>query len=439
MTLSQMGNFEFELFKKFSAHDAYPLAEEWLDRLLKLPSVNNGDISGELRRCKSAVDHIDIALSTDDLRQAQSEIMAMNGYEKVLDHSDTQISLLLPLGLKITIWLAHTAAYASTLLFSTGSVNHLTNLSRRGLLYRFTFEQDSIRRYGHLVEIKTEREIYSSLDLPWIPPELRESGDEIEHAKEMDFTNLIQINDIKSDLHVHSTWSDGKNSIEEMAAAAIDRGLSFISICDHSPYMLDKYKDASYLLEQALEIKQIQKNIKSRFKLLKGVEVDILPDGSLDLSEEILKKMDVVVASMHIKLDQPMEVATARLIRAIENPYVNIIGHPGGRTYPMVDIIDLDWDRIYRAAAYNKVALEINSHKSHPIFNDQKARAAAQTGALISINSDSHSTAMMSNFRFGIATARRAGLKTDQVINTWTIKHLQLWLRQKKDAIAKVQ
>jgi DNA polymerase (family 10) len=162
------------------------------------------------------------------------------------------------------------------------------------------------------------------------------------------------------------------------------------------------------------------------------VEVDILPDGTLDLPEELLARMDLVVASMHVQLDQPREIATARLIHAIENPYVNIIGHPGGRIYPMLDVIDLDWERVYRAAAYNQVALEINSHKSHPIFDDKKARAAADLGVHIALNSDSHNTSMMANSRFGIALARRANLKNDQVINTWSIRHLKLWLRQKR-------
>lgn len=439
MTLTQPDNFQFELFKKFSAHDAYPIAEKWLRYLLEIPGVNCGEISGELRRCMSTIKHIDLVLSVNDPDLVRKTILHQNSYKKVLDDSNSRINLLLSSDIQLNIWLSKAENYASQLMISTGSENHLLNLTQYGTRHGYDIKQNGIWKSNKQAAFKNEREIYSSIGLPWIPPELREGRDEIDQAKDLKYTDLVHSEDILSDLHVHSTWSDGKNSIEEMAAAAINRGLSFISINDHSPFMLKKYKDASYLLEQALEINQVNKNFKNGFKILRGVEVDILPDGSLDLPEEILKSLDVVVASMHIKLDQPLEKATARLIRAIENPYVNIIGHPGGRTYPMVDIIDLDWERVYRAAAYNNVALEINSHKSHPIFNDEKARAAARAGTLIAINSDSHSTEMMSNFRFGIAIARRAGLKAEQVINTWTLNHLKLWLRQKKEAIARVQ
>ena len=140
---------------------------------------------------------------------------------------------------------------------------------------------------------------------------------------------------------------------------------------------------------------------------------------------------------MHVALDQPIEEATTRLIRAIEHPLVNIIGHPGGRIYPMVDLVNLEWERVYRAAAFNQVALEINSHKSHPIFDENKARAAAALGAAIAIDSDSHNTAMMANSRYGIATARRAGIKSDQVINTWSLSHLKLWLNHKRELTLK--
>ena len=439
MSLPPSDNFQFEIFKKFSAHEAYPIAKKWLEYLLGLTPVNHVEITGELRRCKSTVRQIDLILDSEHPEQVHDVILSQNGYKEVLSDSDSQVNLLLPAGMPLRIWITKPENYASMLLISTGSENHIANMTRRGILFGFDFKPDGIWKSGQPAEFKNERDIYSSIDLPWIPPELRESGDEIEQAKDLDLNGLVKSEDILSDLHMHSTWTDGRNSIEEMAAAAIDRGLSFIAICDHSPYMFEKYKDGSYLLEQALEINKIQKTLKNGFEILRGVEVDILPDGTLDLPDEMLMGMDMVVASMHVELDQTIEKATARMIRAIENPFVNIIGHPGGRIYPMEDVSDLDWERVIRAAAYNKVALEINSHKSHPIFDDQKARAAADAGALISINSDSHSVEMMANYHFGIAIARRAGLKREQVINTWTLNHLKLWARQKKDTTARVQ
>jgi DNA polymerase (family 10) len=182
--------------------------------------------------------------------------------------------------------------------------------------------------------MQREEDIYSMLGLPWIPPELRESGIGVENPQALDLQNLIQVSDLLADLHVHSTWSDGKNSIEEMVNAAQERGYTHMAFCDHSPLLMKKYTDASYFNLEFREIDQIQKKLQDNFMILKGVEVDILPDDSLNLPDEMLKSMDIVVASMHVSLDQPLEEATARLIRAIENPYVNIIGHPGDAFSP---------------------------------------------------------------------------------------------------------
>lgn len=443
MPLTKPENFQPELFQKFNSHDAKPIAKKWLVYLQDIPGVNHGEITGELRRGLGTIDQIDIVLSVNDPDRVRETILHQNSYKKVLVDSVSKVFLLLPANIKLIIWLSKPENYASILLLSTGSEDHLLNLANCGISHGYELCRDGIWKSGEIATFKDEKVIYSSFGLPWIMPEQRDGRDEIDQVKNLISTDLIRNEDILSDLHVHSTWSDGQNSIEEMAAAAINRRLSFISINDHSPHVLKKYNDASYIMEQALEINQVNRKLKNGFKVLRGVEVDILPDGSLDLPDEILEGLDVVVASMHIKLDQPMETITKRLIRAIENPYVNIIGHPGGSLYPGGNTIELDWERVFRAAAYNNVALEINLHKSHPkfnlTFNDEKVREAAQSGVLISINSDSHSIGMMSNYRFGIARARRAGLKAEQVINTWTLNHLKLWLGQKKKAIARVQ
>ena len=225
--------------------------------------------------------------------------------------------------------------------------------------------------------------------------------------------------------------------MEEMVCGALIRNLPAVAITDHSLSLLfRKYSDDSYLLEQHEINDEVRRKYDTNITILKGIEANILPDGEIDLSVALLKKMDIVVASLHVALDQPREEITARLICAIENPFVDIIGHPGGRLYPLADITDLDRDRIFRAAAYNQVALEINSHKSHPIFDDEKVRQAVAMGVPIAINSDSHSTTMLDQSWFGISIARRAGLSSDQVINTWSPNHLQLWLKQRHKVTA---
>jgi DNA polymerase (family 10) len=432
MTVPDLSNYEFEIFKKFSSHEAMPMAEQWLNRFISLPEITHGEVTGELRRGKYSIEHIDLLLCTENMLEAHESIRDAVYPTFIQEEERSHISLLLHSGIKLVVWLAEPQDYVGRLLQTTGSDNHLTQLSQAALKKGYQFFENGEGVSPFLQKMEKEEDIYRKLEIPWIPPELRESGEEVDHPEDFHLDDLVNPADIQSDLHVHSTWSDGKNSIAEMAEAGIQRGLSFLSICDHSPFLLSKYTDASYFAKQAEEIDQVNKDLNGCFTILKGVEVDIMPDGTLDLPVELLDKMDLVVASMHVQLDQPQEIATARLIRAIENPYVNIIGHPGGRIYPMLDVIDLDWERVYRAAAFNQVALEINSHKSHPIFDDKKAHAAADLGVHIALNSDSHNTGMMSNSRFGIALARRADLKSDQVINTWSIRHLKLWLHQKR-------
>jgi DNA polymerase (family 10) len=439
MTIPQLNNYEFELFKKFSSHEAYPIADDWLRQLLTIPGILRGEISGELRRGKFSIEHIDLVMAVDDIQDAHSNILDAVFPIYLEEESEDQLIFLLPSGIRLVIWLTLSTSFASRLLETTGTENHLAQLAQLANRKGFQLNSYGLQTSSRLLQFDQEEEIYGALGIPWIPPELRESGEEVENTSSLDLTSLVKLTDIQSDLHIHTTWSDGKNSIEEMVQAAIQRGLVFIAICDHSPLQIKKNQDDSYFYEQALEIDRIQKNLNQSFTILKGAEVDILPDGSLDLSEDLLKKMDIIVASLHVDLDQPVEKTTTRLIKAIENPYVNIIGHPGGRIYPMVDVTNLDWERVYRAAAYNDVALEINSHKSHPIFDDRKARAAASLGVKIALNSDSHNTSMMFNSRYGIALARRAGLTCEQIINTWSASHLKLWLRQKKNFNSKAR
>jgi len=437
MTTSKTLDYEFEYFKKASSHDAYPIAEQWMQRLLDIPMLKYGEVSGALRRGKASISQIDLALACDNPDNAIREMAGSFEFEQVLDQDNDHLLLMLTNGMKLAIWLALPAQFPFQLLRTTGSAKHLNQLARQAAERGLQFNSSGFWKDGRLMEFESEEQIYATLGLPFIPPELRESGEEIARALHADLNHLINIADIQADLHVHTTWSDGRNSIEEMAEAGIARGLKCIAICDHSPLLIKRNQDASYLFEQARAIDALRMKMNGRLTILKGVEVDILPDGSLDLPDQSLQSFDIVVASMHVELEQPQQQATARLIRAIENPTVNIIGHPGGRTFPSLDVTDLDWERIYRAAVFNHVALEINSHKSHPIFDDQKARTAAEIGVQITLNSDSHDTRMLNNTRYGLAIARRAGLTSGQVINTWSASHLKLWLQKKREANAK--
>lgn len=427
----QIPAFEFELFKQFSSHDILPIAEYWKNLILAETSAVRTQITGELRRGKSSLNHIDIVVCSENIPQTNTEISSLPGIESIVNRTNNFLEILIQNDIAILIWLAVPAEFPTALLYTTGPVAHTDWLNAIALQNNKHIAFQGCWESKRLITLETENDVYRFLGLPFFPPEIRELNFDHHEIVDLYFQDLIKREDIRSDLHVHTNWSDGKGTIEEMVAAAIDRDLSVIAITDHSPYVLKpRYENADYFLEQHKRIDETADLYEHKITILKGVEVDILPDGSLDLPVEILQKMDLVVASLHFELDQPRNMITDRLIKAIEHPLVDIIGHPGGRLYPMHDIADLDWERVYHAAAFHRVALEINSHKAHPLFDDQKVRAAIRAGVPICLNSDAHAVSMLDHSIFGINIARRAGLEKDQVINTWSPVRLKNWLNR---------
>jgi DNA polymerase (family 10) len=282
---------------------------------------------------------------------------------------------------------------------------------------------------GEEILCATEEEVYGTLGLPWIPPELREDRGEIQAAKSNKLPKLIEVKDIKADLQVHSTWSDGKLSMLEMAQAAAKRGIKVIAFTDHSVSLgvtgglsMEAHK------KQAAEIKQAQKKLGEKILILHASEVEIRADGALDYPDEFLATLDLVLASLHTSLRQPREKATQRLLNAIRNPHVDIIGHPTGRLIPDREGADLDMDAVLAAAAESGVALEINAHPARLDLDDVYARRAKEMGIPISINTDAHSEGDLDLLFYGVAIARRAWLTKEDVINCWPVKKLLGWL-----------
>lgn len=431
----QSTDYQFEIFKKFSSHDAYPEAQRWLEKLRSSEWVIKAELTGDLRRGKSIVGNIEIAAATRDAEAVIATILGLGEYSDVKEATRDSLTLLLTSGIELAIWFSKPEGFGSLHQYTTGSPSHNDLLAQKAESLGLQYQNGLLSKNSIQVAFDTETALYASLSLPLLPPELREGNSDLDLPYTQFSSHLINRADIRSDLHMHTDFSDGKNNIEEMVCGALIRNLSCIAITDHSPSLLYKrYKDDSYFLEQHDAIDKLRKKYSAHITILKGIEADILPNGDVDLSAALAKKMEIVVASLHVELDQPREEITCRLIRAIENPFVDIIGHPGGRLFPMADITDLDWERVFRAAAYKQVALEINSDKSHPIFDDVKVRMAIAMGVPIALNSDSHSTAMLDQSRFGISIARRAGLSSDQVINTWSPNHLQLWLNNRRKA-----
>ena len=431
--MKQFIDYPFELFKKIDIQDAYPLAERWLAAIRAIPAISTADISGDLRRGKPAVTQVEIAAASSDPSAAMADIIHQAGDQQNFSQFDNNVICHFDNGIDLVIWLSNPASFGSLLHATTGSQAHHQWLSLKAALKGLKYESGLIWHRDQPLAFTDECAVYDHLGLPCIPPEIREGFLEDEWLCSAERDPLISGQDISADLHVHTTWSDGKNSIAEMAETAVNQGLALIAITDHSPGVLrGRYQDHSYLFKAHAEIDALNRAYAGRLEILKGVEVDIRLDGTLDLADEILARMDIVIASIHSAYDQLEELITARYLKAISNPYVNIIGHPGGRLYPMVDVSELDWDSIIPHAASHQVALEINSHKAQPLFDEFKVRQAAERGALIAMDSDAHHTGMFADTRYGVFIARRAGLRKDHVINTWSNEQIRSWLRKKR-------
>jgi DNA polymerase (family 10) len=420
--------------KKLSSHHLLPVAEFWQQKIKTVPGVCRVGITGELRRGLHSVGRAELVVATESFDDFINSIHPIIDNRRVNKVSEHCIEVTLEESICLLIWVARPHQYGNMMVFTTGSAAHIEQLTHALDSKKVRIELEKIRINNQSHYFGNEPDFYRAFGLPPIPPELREGAGEIELAADQKLPDLINQADLKSDLHIHTKWTDGRASIKEIISKSIQQNLSVIAITDHSPSLLKpRYFDASYLLEQQRQIDTLNKTLKNDLIILKGVEVDILSDGSLDLPNWMLKKMDVVIASLHLALDLPKEIMTDRLIKAIQNPHVDIIGHPGGRSLPSDDCTNLEWDCVFEAAAQNHVALEINSHKHHPFFDDEKIKRAIQYGAILTLNSDTHRLPMMEDSRYGISLARRAGVSSDQIINTWEPQRLIRWLKDHRN------
>lgn len=416
-------------------HEAEKIAVEWKSRLLALKGIQKLEIAGSLRRMRSTIGDLDLVGSAASHEPIMDFFTSQPEVVEVLSRGDLKSSVRLDSGLDIQLWLQPREKFGSLLQFVTGSKDHNVRLREYALKQGFSLsERGFVTKDLKEILCENEEMVYSNLGLQYIPTELREDRGEISAASKNSLPNLITRDEIISDLHMHSTWSEGNNTILEMAKEAASLNLKVICITDHTPAAC-AHKNCETLStddipKQANVIAQAQEKLGEQVMILKGVEVDILPDGSLEFPDDVLEEFDLVVASIHLSLDQPRNQITKRLLSAIRNPHVDIIGHPSGRELPFSEGADADWEEVFHAAKETGTALEINSNPIHLDLDDVKARHAAELGVLISINSDAHSVKEFGNFKYGIGTARRAWLTAENVINAWTPGKLSQWLNR---------
>lgn len=413
---------------------AYPLAQEIIRTLKKVKGVVDAQPAGSLRRMRSTIGDLDIAVAAKDSKPVMEAFLSLPRILRVLGKGETKSSVEFTDGIRAQVWVHPPQEFGTALLYATGSKEHNVRLREMALAKNLSLSDHSFLKLKGEGEIfcATEEEVYKTLGLPWIPPELREDRGEIQAAKANKLPKLIEVKDIKADLQTHSTWSDGKLSMLEMARAAAKRGIKVIAFTDHSASLgvtqglkMEDHK------KQAAEIKKIQKQLGDSILVLHASEVEIKADGTLDYPDEFLATLDLVLASMHTSLRQPREKVTERVIKAIRNPYVHIIGHPTGRLFPDREGADLDMEAVLNAAAETGVALEINAHPSRLDLDDVYARRAKELGIPISLNTDAHSEEDMDLRFYGVAIARRAWLTRNDVINCWSTDKLLKWLKNR--------
>jgi len=415
---------------------AHPLAQEIIATLKKVKGVVDAQPAGSLRRMRSTVGDLDILVAAKESAPVMEAFIKLPGVSRVLGKGDTKSSIEFSDGVRAQVWVHPPEKFGTALQYATGSKDHNVALRQLALDKGLSLSEHSLTKTNGKGEIlcASEEEVYKTLGLAWIPPELREGRDEVQLAKSNELPKLIEVKDIKADLQTHSTWSDGKLSMLEMARAAAKRGIKVIAFTDHSASLgvtgglkMEDHK------KQAAEIKKIQSQLGDSILVLHASEVEIRADGTLDYPDKFLAGLDLVVASLHTSLRQPREKVTQRMLNAVRNPHVDIIGHPTGRLIPDREGADLDMDAVLDAAAVSGVALEINAHPSRLDLDDMYARRAKQMGIPISINTDAHSEEDLDVLFYGVAVGRRAGLTKDEVINCWSTKKLLDWLKKRGD------
>jgi DNA polymerase (family 10) len=424
---------------RFRIDEADEIAQQLIKAISAFPGIKEITPAGSLRRGRETVGDLDLlvtgpACEPKVVSAAVEHVAGLPMIASLIAKGQNKVSFNLRNGLQVDVRLLPKSSYGAALQYFTGSKMHNVSLRQRALKMGYTLSEYALARLddNSVVASATEKEIYAALGMDWIAPEMRENLGEIEAAAAHTLPKLITLDDIRGDVHMHTDATDGHNTILEMATAAAERGYEYIAITDHSKNLaMTNGLDDKRALEHVRRIREVDKQMKGKIRVFAGIEVDILADGALDLRDETLAEMEVVIASVHTLFNLPAEEMTQRILRAVENPYTRVLGHPTGRLVLKRDPYVFDLDAVLKRCAKLGVAVEHNAAPERADLNDLNLRRAKEYGCKIVVNTDAHAINQLDKMKYGITQLRRAWLTKDDVLNTLGAKEFLKALRKR--------
>src|SRR3990170_169756 len=406
-----------------------PLIRDIEARLKAVPEVKKAEAAGSVRRMKETIGDVDFLVLSDDPRKVTDYFVSLPEVVQILEKGKTKSAVKLNTGMNADIRILPEESFGAALQYFTGNKPHNIVLRRIAQDKGWKLNEYGLFKRNKQIAGRTEEEVYEKLGLKWIPPELRENTGEIEAAKKGELPNLIEYKDLKGDLQVHSNWTDGQNSIREMAEQAKKNGLEYIVISDHSKFLaMTGGLDEKGLVKQRKEIDQLNKKLDG-FTVLQGAEVNILKNGDLDIPDKALRSLDVASAAVHSHFNLNKEEMTKRVLKAVENPNVDILLHPTTREIQKRDPVQLDLEKVIDAAKDNGTILDVDSYPDRMDLKDEHIRKAVQRGAKLGISSDAHSTVHLHYLELGVAQARRGWATVKDVVNTRGLEEFRKLLK----------
>lgn len=418
---------------RFLLGEVVVYAERIKERMEKVPGVTRVAIAGSYRRRKETVGDLDVLVVSENPEAVMDAFVAQPEVERVLAHGPTKSSVTLRMGMDVDIRVVPPESYGAALAYFTGSKAHNVRMREIAQKKGMKLNEYGLYKGSRLIAGKSEEEVYRALGLSYVEPEMRENTGEIELAKRGALPKLISYGEIKGDLQVQSDWTDGAHSIEELARAAMELGLEYFAVTDHTKRLAMAHGlDEERVRKQMAEIDRLNKKFRGKIKILKGTECDILKDGSLDLPDNLLQQLDVVGASVHSFFNLSKRDQTERIIRAMENPHVDILFHPTGRLIQKRKAYEVDMDKLIHAAKRTGTVMEANGSPDRLDLNDEYIRKCVDAGVKIAIDSDAHTKGHFAFLDFGVAQARRGWAKKSDVVNAWPLTKCLAFLKDAK-------